>query len=267
MQVFADDGACIDVAIDGDGDDVVVLLAGFSLSKSMWDEQIAALAQTHRVVRPDLRGMGKSSVPRGPYLMETLASDVASVLDACGIERATIAGHSLGGYVALAFVRMFTERVRRLALVCSHIAADTPEIAKRRYELADLLETTGSIQPVVDAYLEKLVAPQTIVQRPDVVDRLRQMLSATQPPGAAEMLRGMAERVASDDIAEDLEMPALVIAGSLDGFIPSLSTAAAAAAFPHGTLVTCDGSGHMPMLEDPGTVNAALCEFLKTASG
>jgi 3-oxoadipate enol-lactonase len=263
MQVFTDDGACIDVAVDGNGDDAIVLLAGFALSKSMWDEQTAALSATHRVVRPDLRGMGKSSAPNGPYLMETLAADVASVLDACGIERATIAGHSLGGYVSLAFARMFTERVARLALVCSRIDADTPEAAQRRYDLVDRIEETGSIQPVVDAYLYQLLAPESAAQNPALVERVRKMLAQTPPAGAAEMLRGMAERVAADDIATDLEMPVLVIGGSLDALIPAEKTREAVAAFPHGRLVICEGSGHMPMLEDPCRVTAALRELLE----
>jgi 3-oxoadipate enol-lactonase len=264
MQVFTDDGACIDVSVDGNGDDAIVLLAGFALSKSMWDEQTAALCATHRVVRPDLRGMGKSSAPNGPYLMEALAADVASVLDACGIERATIAGHSLGGYVSLAFARVFTERVARLALVCSRIDADTPEAAQRRYDLANRIEETGSIQPVVDAYLYELLAPESVTQNPALVERLREMLSRTQPAGAAEMLRGMAERVAADDIAGDLDMPVVVIGGSLDALIPAAKTREAAAAFPRGRLVICEGSGHMPMLENPGCVTAALRDLLKS---
>jgi 3-oxoadipate enol-lactonase len=262
MQVFTDNGACIDVAVDGNGDDAIVLLAGFALSKSMWDEQTAALSQTHRIVRPDLRGMGKSSTPDGPYLMETLAADVASVLDACGIERATIVGHSLGGYVSLAFARMFSERVTRLALACSRIDADTPEIARWRYELAGRIEESGSMQPVVDAYLYKLVAPETAANDPALIERLREMLMQTPPAGAAEMLRGMAERVASDDIAGDLEMPVLVIGGAFDALIPSVKTDEAAAAFPHAELVICEGSGHMPMLERPGCVTDALRDLM-----
>ncbi len=123
MQVFADDGARIDVRVDGTQRRArVVLIHGFPLTREIWDAQADALAQRYRVVRPDLRGTGKSSAPEGPYLMERLAADVAALLDALGIERVAIAGHSMGGYVALAFARMFTERVSRLALVCSRLA-------------------------------------------------------------------------------------------------------------------------------------------------
>ena len=71
---------------------------------------------------------------------EELAGDLAAILDAMAIERAAIVGHSLGGFVALAFARMYTERVTRLALICSRLAADSPEIAGFRNDLADRLE-------------------------------------------------------------------------------------------------------------------------------
>jgi 3-oxoadipate enol-lactonase len=262
MQVLADDGTRIDVAVDGRGDDAIVLLAGFSLTHEIWNEQIAPIARTHRVIRPDLRGMGNSGAPAGPYLMDTLAADVAGVMDACGIERATIVGHSLGGYVSLAFARMFSERVSRLALVASRIDADTPEVARRRRALADRVESEASMEPVVDAYLSALMASETAAERPELVNALRRILSSTRPAGAVAMLRGMAERNPSDDIAGDLEIPVLVVAGAFDALIPFELTEAAAGAFPRGRLVVCERSCHMPMLEEPGNVTAALQELL-----
>ena len=105
MRVRVDD-AEIDVAIEGSGKPIV-LLHGFPLTREIWESQ-RSLASQFTVIRPDLRGMGTSTGDTGPYLMEVLAGDVASVLDACGIERCAIAGHSAGGYVALAFARRFS---------------------------------------------------------------------------------------------------------------------------------------------------------------
>src|SRR6185437_16035670 len=98
MQVFTDDGTRVDVRIDGANGAPIVLIAGFPLTREIWNAQADAVSRAHRAIRPELRGVGKSSVPDGPYLMEVLASDVATALDALGIERAAIAGHSLGGY-------------------------------------------------------------------------------------------------------------------------------------------------------------------------
>jgi pimeloyl-ACP methyl ester carboxylesterase len=259
MQVFGDDGARIDVRVDGSDGNAVVMIHGFPLTRDIWNAQAEALARTHRVVRPDLRGMGASSVPDGPYLMETLASDVAAALDALSLERAALVGHSLGGYVALAFARMYTERVTHLALVCSRLAADTQEIAENRRKSADSIEREGRLQPDV---VSRLLAPETLARHRDVAQRALEISRRIDPRGAAAMLRGAAIRVASDDIAPDLAIPVLVVAGARDAVVPMEEARAVARAFPRGRLAICDRSGHLPMLEEPDRVTDALTEFL-----
>lgn len=259
MQVFGDDGARIDVRVDGSGGDAVVMIHGFPLTRDIWDAQAKALARTHRIVLPDLRGMGASSVPDGPYLMETLASDIAATLDALAIERAAFVGHSLGGYVVLAFARMYTERVTRLALVCSRIAADTREIAENRRKNADSIEREGALPAEMTT---RLLAPETVARQPEISQRVIDISRRIDPQGAAAMLRGMALRVASDDIAPDLDVPVLVVAGARDAVVPIEEARAVARAFPRGRLLVCEGSGHLPMLEEPKRVTGALAEFL-----
>jgi 3-oxoadipate enol-lactonase len=259
MQVFGDDGARIDVRVDGADGNAVVMIHGFPLTREIWDAQAEALAATRRVVRPDLRGMGASAVTDGPYLMETLASDVASALDALAIERAALVGHSLGGYVALAFARMYTERVTHLALVCSRIAADTPEIAENRRKSADSIERDGVLPREM---VTRLLSAQTLQQRPEVARRALELSQRIEPRGAAAMLRGMALRDASDDIAADLDFPVLVVAGAHDAIVPMEEARAAARAFPQGRLEICRHSGHLPMLEEPDRLTEALAAFL-----
>lgn len=252
--------ARIDVRTDGNGD-AIVLLHGFPLARDIWDEHAAQLCERHLVIRPDLRGLGRSSVTDGPYLMEQLAGDLAAVLDALGVERTAIAGHSLGGFVALAFSRMYTERVTRLALIGSRLAADTPQAARDREELADRTEREGSIAPVVDAYLPRLFAPATLEKRSPVVDATRDLALRTDPAGAAAMLRGMAQRADSFDIAGEFEMPVLVVAGAADQILTLGEAREAAKAFRSGSLAVMGRSGHLPMLEEPEPLGRTLAEF------
>ena len=260
MRVTIDDAA-IDVAIDGKGD-AIVLIHGFPLTRDEWDAQAAKLAKHALVIRPDLRGMGRSSVPQGPYLMETVAGDIAGILDALAIDRAAIVGHSLGGYAAMALARMHTERVRSLALVCSRLSADTPEVAKSREELADRLEREESIEPAINAYVPKLFAHSTLEQNPSLVDRAREIARRNDPRGAAAMLRGMAQRFESYDIAEDLDMPVLIAAGGADQVVPLSEYEAIRRAFPRARLEMLPASGHMPMLEEPERLTDLLTAFL-----
>jgi 3-oxoadipate enol-lactonase len=263
MQVFADDGARIDVCVDGQQRTrVVIFIHGFPFAREIWDAQRDALEKIACVIRIDLRGAGASSVPEGPYLMEVLAGDVAATMDALAIERATLVGHSMGGYVALAFARMFTERVAGLALVSSRLAADTPEQSAARHNLAERVEHERNLEPVVNAYLTRMFSPQTRAQRGDVIERAYAIARRNDPMGAAAALRGMALRASSEDIAGDFEMPALIVAGGRDDIISVEESSSNAQRFTNGSLVVCDGSGHLPMMEEPARVNDALARWL-----
>ncbi len=263
MQVFADDGACIDVCVDGRADaNAVVLIHGFPLTRAIWEAQTEALARNSRVIRADLRGAGTSAAPDGPYLMERLAADVAAVLDALAVARVALVGHSMGGYVALAFARMFTERVSRLALVASRLRADTPDEASARRNLADRVEREGSAEPAIDAYLPRLFAPQTFARRAGVVERAYTIARTNSAVGIAGSLRGMALRSPAGDIAEDLDVPVLFVAGGRDGVVEIDEARSIVATFPRARLAVCNESGHVPMLEEPERVSAALAAWL-----
>ncbi len=261
MQVLVHDDVRIDARIDGSGADAVVLIHGFPLAKEIWNAQIPALAREHRVIAIDLRGMGGSSVVDGPYLMEILAGDVAAVMDHLSIERASIVGHSLGGYVALAFARMYVERVARLALVCSRVIADTSEIANGRNELASRLEQSNSIAEILEKNVPALFALKTLESQPEIVEKGRKIAQNNDARGLAAMARGMALRDSSEDIAPELWMPVLVVGGAHDRIVPQAETERAARAFPEARLEWMEGSGHLPMLEEPDRLAAVLTAF------
>ena len=105
----------------------LVLLHGYPLDHHLWDEVVPLLKDTFDLIIPDLRGFGKSTTVDTPYTMNDFASDLAGLLDQLGIQKVAVAGHSMGGYVALAFARLYPERVRGFALVSSQVLADPPD--------------------------------------------------------------------------------------------------------------------------------------------
>ena len=253
------DGAEFDIVDRGTGP-ALVLLHGFPLAKETWDAQAEALATRARVVRFDLRGLGKTAATPGPYLMEQLAGDVAEILDALDIERATLVGHSLGGYVALAFFRMFAERCAGLGLVCSRAGADGADQAETRRRLADRVEREG-MEPVVEFFVPKYFAPDVYRERPDLIARARAIVEATDPRGAAAMLRGMAERVDSQDLFEEMRLPVHVVAGARDALIAETQARAIAdgVAGAEYDLLDC---GHFPLYETPDALATSLERLL-----
>src|SRR3712207_5293933 len=118
----------IEMAYDDEGRGLpVVLLHGFPFDRTLWRDQIDALAPSHRVVAPDLRGHGETTAGEGDATMEEMARDVAALLDALGLERVVLGGLSMGGYVTLAFARLFPRRLRGLVLADTRPQGDTDE--------------------------------------------------------------------------------------------------------------------------------------------
>ena len=257
------DGAIFDVRDEGRGA-AIVLLHGFPLSESTWDAQAEALRARARVIRFDLRGLGTTTATGGPYLMEQLAGDVAEILDALDVGRAAIVGHSLGGYVAFAFYRMFAERCTALGFVCTRASADSAEAAATRRELASRAELEG-MRPIVDAFVPKYFAPDVYRERPDLVAQATELIVQTSPAGAAAMLRGMAQRVDAADLFEEMRLPVAVVAGARDALIEHAQTRAIAdgVASAEFDLLDC---GHMPSLEAPDALSASLERLLSRVS-
>jgi pimeloyl-ACP methyl ester carboxylesterase len=271
------DGRRIGFDDSGGAGTPLVLLHGFPLDRTIWDEQLPALAGT-RVIRVDLRGCGESEPSDGPALMEALAGDVAGLLDALHVERAALAGHSIGGYVALAFFRMYEERVGGLALIASHTAADAArqaaapdalasqrELAAGRDDLAARLEREGTMNAALESYLPRYFAPTAYRERPELVERARAVMARQDPRGCAHLIRGMKQRVASDDLLADVRVPALVIAGAHDAYISPASLRATAAAMPDAAYVELEEAGHLPQFEAPARTARALAEFAARA--
>jgi len=250
----------------------VVLLHGFPLDRSIWDEQVAALTNAGaRVIRIDLRGCGESEPSDGPALMEALAGDVAGVLDALHVERAAVVGHSIGGYVALAFFRMYQERVTGLALLASHVAQDASRnenadpaqrtLAAGRDTLAERLERENTMDAGVESYLPRYFAPRVYRERPELVERTRALMQKQTPRGCAQLVRGMKERLDSHDLLEDVRVPALVVAGADDVYLKPETLRATAAAMDGASFVQLEGVGHLPMFEASQATADALATF------
>ena len=149
----------IEIAYDDVGSGPsVVLLHGYPFNRSMWREQVEDLRQNHRIIVPDLRGHGESAVTPGPATMESMALDVASLLETLNISRATIGGLSMGGYVALAFYRLFPLRVRSLVLADTRPQEDTEEGKQNREQQAEKALKEG-MEGIADAYVAEVAGP------------------------------------------------------------------------------------------------------------
>ncbi len=247
----------ISLAYERQGQGIPLLLVhGFPLDHVAWQPLLPFLAQHFDVIVPDLRGLGASEMPSsGPYTMADLAADLAELLDHLGIRKTCIAGHSMGGYVTLAFARAYPERVQGLGLVASQAAPDTPERKSGRYTQAERVLAEG-LEFLADAMAPKLSA------NPDNIPFFREMILRQPPKGIAGALQAMAERPDSLDLLASFAFPVTLVYGLADELIPPERSRETAAHLPNASLLELPGVGHSPALESPAETAEALKKLI-----
>jgi 3-oxoadipate enol-lactonase len=220
----------------------LVLLHGYPLDHHIWDEIVPLLENTFDLIIPDLRGFGESTTVDTPYTMDDFASDIAGLLDHLGIKKTAIAGHSMGGYVALAFARLFPDRIAGLGLVASQTLADPPDRKEGRYKSAAEVAEKG-IGGVMDTMTTKFTS------NPDLQKFARENMEKQGPAAYIGALKAMAERQDSTPLLASMNYPVVLVHGDADVLIPIERGREVKAAVPHAHIVEVKGVGHLPMLE------------------
>jgi len=210
----------------------VVLIHGFPMDQSIWAHQVQSLAVNYRVITPDLRGSGRSSVTPGKVTVEQWADDLAAMLDALQIsEPVVLGGLSMGGYVAFRFFEAHRARLAGLILCDTKAVGDTPQAVAGRMEMAQRLERDGA-QFLADTMPARLLAPATLARQAEVVDRLRQIILAGDRIGYAATSRGLAERPNFTPLLPRIDCPTLLIVGRQDAISTVAEMNAMARAIP-----------------------------------
>ena len=220
----------------------LMLVHGFPLDSSSWNELIPYLKDHFDLILPDLRGFGKSTTVEAPYTLSDIADDLAGLLDDLGVEKTALAGHSMGGYISLAFAKKYPQRVSGLGLIASQAAADAPEGKERRYKTAADVAEKG-VGVVVEAMTPKLSADVR------VQEFVRGVIERQSKQAVIGALKAMAEREDAMPILSSFNFPLVLIHGDADQLIPIERAKEIKSANPSATLLELKGAGHMPMME------------------
>lgn len=242
-------------------DDAPALVLGSSLgtTRAMWDGVMPMLTQGFRVVRYDHLGHGESAVPVGPYTLDLLAAELATLLDELGIDHAHHGGVSLGGMVALRFAAGYPQRVDRLAVVCSSAHLPPPEMWIQRAEAV----RAGGVEAVADAVVERWFTVDAPV---GMVRATRHQLTGTPAEGYAaccEAIRDMDLR----PMLGDITAPTVAIAGADDPATPVEHANVIADGIVAGggsaAVEVVSGAAHLAAVERPDAVARAIITHLE----
>ena len=237
----------------------VLALPPFPFDHDIWREQ-RNLADAARLIMPDLRGTGQSSLTPGPYTMALLADDAFALLDALKIDRAVVMGVSMGGYVALAMYAKDPGRVQGLILADTRAEADDPETVERRQRTVEGLWTQGTI--ILRKRVDSLFGATTRRARPALVKKMWGEVAQANPEGLAQITLGMAERPDRTALLPEIAVPTLVLCGEEDSASPPDGMRALAARIPGAKFALIPQAGHLSPLEQPGLFNRHVREFL-----
>ncbi|MFC6996088.1 alpha/beta fold hydrolase [Rufibacter roseus] len=240
----------------------IVFLHGFCESKDLWAEFAKPLAKQFRLVALDLPGHGESPAPEG-FSMEAQAEQVYLTLQQLQVEKFLLVGHSMGGYVALAFAEKYPELLRGLCLFHSTALPDSPEKKENRLKTIEFVQKHG-VEKFMDSFVAPLFAPANRDACQKAIQKMQDIGKATPPKTIEGCLQAMRNRPDRIQVLKEIRVPVFFIAGKEDPAVP-LEATLQQCHLPENSMAYFIGEvGHMGMFERTVATRQALLKFAET---
>ena len=243
------------------GSKVLVLIHGYLETLSIWDEFIPLLDKDIRVIRVDLPGHGMSGTNADINTVDFSAQVVYEALMRCGVSECVIAGHSMGGYVALAFAANYPEATRGLCLFHSTPNPDPEEKRDgRNREIALIRE--GKLALAIAKGVPHMFAADNTVRFADKIDEIKEVAEICDPEGVIACLEGMKARPDRNAFLAEFTKPLLFIFGEKDRYISMEAAQGLAEKYKQAQVLWLANSGHNGFIEEPNKVAEKVNDFM-----
>jgi 3-oxoadipate enol-lactonase len=238
----------------------LVLSNSLMTNLSMWDDQVAELKPSFRILRYDQRGHGGTQATEGSYSFDLLVADVVALLDALSIKRAHFAGLSMGGVTALYLAQRHPQRFDRV-IACDCAPASSPASAQQWKERIELAAKDG-MAVLAEPTIARWFPPDFLATKSPVLDKVRHMIRNTPIAGFS----GCAQALSDYDLRPLLpaiDRRTLLMVGTKDATLAGIRQIKEAV--PGAALVELEGAGHISNLEQPAAFSRAIRDFLSRA--
>jgi len=239
-----------------------VLVHGYLETRQIWDDFADRLSSTFRVITIDLPGHGASGTWGKKHTMDDLARSIRAIIVSEGIEKIFLVGHSMGGYVTMAFADLFPESLKGYCLFHSTCFADTEEKKKNRDREISLVLCKRKKQ-IINVNIPKGFADDNQERMKEEIDRVRKLALMNKEDGIVAILNGMKERPDRTNVLRKSSLPLLLIGGMKDNYIPVEVFEKLVTIAPHAKILRLQNSGHSGFLEEPDASEDALVRMLK----
>lgn len=258
-SVLYNDTAIINYQDEGQGEVTLVLLHGFMNTLDVWATYVFKYMKEIRVITIDLLGHGESGDTSEVHTMEMQAEMVKTVLDHIGVKNCVIGGHSMGGYVALAFADLYPEYVKGLCLINSHAIEDSEESKQNRLKVCEIVK--GNRASFVVSFIPELFDCDNRGRLYPEIKDLQESAMGMKAESIIASQLGMIEKPARLNVLIEGKFPILFIAGKKDPRIEIENLFAQAMLPAHSELMMLDNVGHMAHIEAKDFVRARLLSF------
>lgn len=241
--------------------EAIVLLHGYLETSRIWESFAKRLAEKFRVIAIDLPGHGRSDIYSEIHTMEFMAGIVNELIAGIGIKKFFLAGHSLGGYVSLAFAELFPENLSGYCLFHSHPFADSPEALQKREREINLVEA-GKKELMYPENVSRMYAGPNLDKFSEELQRSREIASSISGEGIIAVLRGMMARPSRQKVMEEGRVPCLWILGAMDNYINCNEVQAKITVPVNARVVVLRNSGHLGFIEEEELSVNTISDFI-----
>ena len=252
-------------SITGKGNQPIILIHGFGEDSRIWKQQISFLENDYRLFVPDLPGTGQSAIGKSELSMESMAEIIKQMMDEEKIDECMMLGHSMGGYVTLAFAELYPERLTAFGLIHSTAYADNEEKKAAREKSILFIKEHGAAE-FMKTTIPNLFSQSFNREHKDVVDELIAQGNQFTADTLIAYYRAMINRPNRSHILQKTTVPVLFFIGEEDKAV-NPADALAQTALPTVCMAKLvPGIAHMGMLEATTELNLTIGEFCKTVN-
>jgi pimeloyl-ACP methyl ester carboxylesterase len=263
-EITLSDGKTISYHDNGSGDKTILFLHSFGHNKNLWYPQLNHFLELgYRVIAPDMPGHGYSSFDPDNHTVDLIAKSTIEFLEKINVNKVIVAGISIGGYITLRMWARKPELISALVMICTKAEADSEEIKGRRRAQIENIHKNG-LENFVETGAPKRLSTKTLEQRPWVLDWIKMMNYTVSAEANAETLEAMAIKEDDTDTLASIDVPALILSGSHDIFIPKDCPYNLEKGIKNSTHHVVQDTGHVASLENPTEVNMYMENFLKS---
>jgi pimeloyl-ACP methyl ester carboxylesterase len=239
---------------------VIIFIHGFPLNKSSWDNQLDALKENYRVIAYDIRGHGETEIGNCVFSIERFVIDLLYFMDALKIEKASICGLSMGGYIALVAIENYPHRFESLVLCDTNCMGDSKKTIEKRLNSIDTINEKG-VKKYAEESLKNLFAPESFTTKVTEIAAVKEMIVNTSEESLAKTLMALSIREETCSLLHYIKVPTLILVGEYDIITPLEAATVMNEKIINSKLHIIADAGHLSNMENPTEFNHQLVKF------